>query len=107
MSLGPGWVQRKILEALEDVPYCFLLDMVLYIFKTENPTNSQYKSVARAVKRLEEQGIIGSKIYHWRSIDVWKMWNLNSVKTDYKNYPSRKNYPKWSKIIWLKISVES
>lgn len=100
MSHGHGWIQRKILEGLEDDVWCHLLDMVCYVFDTKTPTNAQYKSVARAVSKLEEEGYLSSAIYIWDHSLVWILWENNEVKTPQKYYPSRKHYPKWSKQIW-------
>lgn len=102
MSNGHGWVQRKILEALEDDVWCFLLDMVCHVFDTDTPTNSQYKSVDRSVKRLEEKGFIISSKFYWNPQIFWKIFGIESVKTEGNDYLTRNHFPKWSKIIWLK-----
>ena len=114
MSRGHGWIQRKILEGLDDGGLCFLLEMVFYVFDTEKPTRAQYKSVARAVNKLEMEGHLGAILFHWNPTLVWlrcKRCELddieesqisiyrNSVNTSHRYYSSRKHYPKWSKQI--------
>jgi len=100
MSLGPGWIQRKILEALDVGDGCFLLDMVFYVFNTENPTKSQYNAVSRAVVKLKEDRYLVQKIFHWRTPLKNKVYGLNRIVTTNKIYESRKNHPKWSKQIF-------
>ena len=86
-----GWIQQKILKGLKDTPesWCMLLDMTCYVFNTENPTNTQYKSVARAVKSLEKKGLITSGIWKWKS-------------QHFLYYQHRKKHPRWAKSIWIK-----
>ena len=63
MSKGLGWVERKILKILSKGYAYYLLGLTYNVFNTENPTDSQYKSVARAVHRLEhEKNMIKSGI---------------------------------------------
>ncbi len=100
MSHGHGWIQRKILEGIDKGDICFLIDMVFYVFDTENPTDAQYKSVARSVSKLEKEGYIRCMIFHWNPTLVWRWWNINKVRTSHRYYPSRRHYPKWSKQIF-------
>ncbi len=100
MSKGHGWVQRKILEGLDEIGlWCHLSDMSCYVFDTDNPTKEQYNSVSRAVLTLEDEGYLHSDIWNWDPTYVWKLWEINEVKTPQHYYPDRKHYPKWSKKI--------
>ena len=63
MSKGLGEIQKKILEMFNDYGVVSISEIVVYVYNPlETSTESQHKSVCRAVRNLEKRGLVKTKI---------------------------------------------
>jgi hypothetical protein len=59
MSKGPGWLQRRLMEELQnsDKPRD-TMDLAAAVFEQSYPSDAQHKSVHRALRKLADTGVI-------------------------------------------------
>lgn len=64
MSRGIGLLQKKILELFNDCGAVSINEITRYVYDLDydKPTDSQHKSVCRAVRKLEKRGLVKTKI---------------------------------------------